>query len=257
MTEFVQADPNKVLIIDVSKWQDDPDTLKIPDFQRMYDLGASGIIIKCGEGTFLDREFLAYVDSLKSVGIPYGFYWYYNNKYSPKDQVDTFIEAIHKVGYPPLGVWLDLEDRKSGAYAGWRKWYDFLFDLEREFPDRLIGIYTNHWYFIEYTTGLGIPTASLNWFKHFPLWVASYGNYPSPTPPWVNDLTLWQFTDFLDGLYYGAESKELDGSYFNGNFSEFRNFFGLDDDTIPSEPPKEIKKVKTIYIYSDGSQKEI
>lgn len=254
MAIFVTPDPNKVLIVDISKWQDDPNTAKIVDFEKMKSKGVQGIILKCGEGNAIDRAFLAYVKELNYVGIPFGIYWYYNNKYPPRNQaklLESTIRDNHII--PLLGVWLDLEDRNPGNYIGWKHWYDFLHELKiRLIPTRKIGIYTGHYYFTEFTQQAGIPSESLQWFAQFPLWIASYGYAPRATKPWGDSWTLWQFTDVLDGLAYGAESKELDGNYFNGNLEEFKKFFNLDTVSTP-----ERKLVKTIYVYSDGSQEVV
>lgn len=251
MSRFVIPDERNVLVVDISKWQDDPNTPLIPNFERMKARGVDGVICKCGEGKSLDRAFLPYVEALKSAKMPYGFYWYYNNLYDPRVQVSTFISAVEQVGYPQLGLWLDLEDRGVGSFRGWKKWYDFLYDLERKYPNKLIGIYTGHFYFTEYTQNVGIPHASLQWFKKFPLWIASYGRPPKPTKPWGDKWTLWQFTDVLDGQDYGVESKELDGNYFNGDMEAYEKFFGI------SKSDQSRRLVKTIYVYSDGTQEEV
>lgn len=248
MANFIQPDKSKVLIIDISKWQDDPNTAKIVDFESFRANGVSGVIVKCGEANSIDRAFLAYIRAMEEVNMPYGVYWYYNNKYSPKNQANLFVKTLkdNRVS-PKLGLWLDLEDRNVGNYEGWKNWYDFLSIIQSNFAGYRIGIYTGHYYFTEKLSSA--PKSSLNWFAQFPLWLAWYGeNYKIPKP-WTS-WTLWQFTDFLDGESFGAESKELDGNYFYGSLSEFNDFFGID------EKPKERTLVKIIYIYSDGSQEE-
>ena len=133
MTVYIPADPSKVLIVDLSKWQDDPTNSILPDFQKMISRGVSGVIIKCGEGSVWDRAFEQYVSILKSLNIPYGMYWYYNNYYKPSVQAKVFQQAVENFGYPPLGLWGDFEDKKPGQYGGWRNWYNFLFGrLDRD-----------------------------------------------------------------------------------------------------------------------------
>lgn len=249
MTSFAEVDPTKVLIVDISKWQDDPNTAKSVDFSQLKSMGVSGVIIKCGEANSIDRAFLDYVRAMTVAEIPFGVYWYYNNKYKPKSQAQLFATTLKSNNIvPKLGLWLDLEDRNPGSFVGWKHWYDFLSELVIQFPKNKIGIYTGHYYFTEFTIQAGIGSTSLSWFAQFPLWIASYNFKPKATKPWGESWTLWQFTDLLDGIKFGVESKELDGNYFNGTVSEFRKFFGLDD--IPS-----IRKlIKTIYVYSDGTQ---
>ena len=259
MTKFFQPDPNKILIVDISKWQDAPNTPKIPDFEIMKSRGVSGVIVKCGEANSIDRAFLSYVDALVKAEMPYGIYWYYNNKYPPKKQAMLFASTLQNgtnsqpLGLvPKLGFWLDLEDRNPGKYIGWKHWYDFLAELKSDFPTELIGIYTGFYYFTEMTISLGISASSLDWFKQFPLWIASYSYNPRVPKPWGDNWTLWQFTDVLDGLQFGVESKELDGNYFNGTMEEYKQFFRL-----VTTPAKERKLIKTIYVYSDGSEEVI
>ena len=244
---YTTPDPNRVLLLDISKWQDAPNNDILPDFQKMINKGVSGIIIKCGEGNVLDRSFRQYVNILKTLNLPYGFYWYYNNKYDPSLQAKTFISAVEKFGFPPLGIWADLEDRNSGTFIGWKSWYNFLHDLEFKYPNGMIGIYTGYYYFTEYTKSVGISSASLNWFGKFPLWIATYGGEPKIPAPW-SEYTIWQFTDFLDGKSYGVESNELDGNYFNGDYDKFLDFFGIDETIdIPTEEPVSEYEVTVVW----------
>jgi len=248
---FITPDPSKVLIVDISKWQDDPNTLKSVDFELLKERNVSGVIIKCGEANSIDRAFVSYARALETANIPFGVYWYYNNKYSPKIQATLFASTLKNYGISPkLGMWLDLEDRNSGNFTGWKHWYNFLVELKVQFPNSIIGIYTGHYYFAEMTIQAGISASSLEWFNQFPLWIASYGANPKPTKPWGLEWTIWQFTDLLDGKFYGVESKELDGNYFYGDATLFRKFFKLEN------PTTDKKLIKIIYIYSDGSKEE-
>lgn len=250
MAKFIQPDPSKVLIIDISKWQDDPNTLETVDFVQLKSQGTAGVIVKCGEANAIDRAFISYVQEMKKYNIPFGVYWYYNNKYPPKKQAKLFVDTLIKNNVnPKLGMWLDLEDRNPGKYTGWKYWYDFLLQITNELPERIVGIYTGHYYFTEYTTLAGIPPQSLAWFAKFPLWIASYGSSPKYTKPWGDDWLLWQFTDLLDGIKFGVDSKELDGNYFNGDIKKFCNYFKIDDVS-----PQIRWLVRTIYEYSDGYQ---
>ena len=232
MPEFVIPDPNKVLLIDISKWQDNIDTVYTPDFSIMKSKGVKGVIMKCGQRNFIDRSFLVNWKNAKLAGMPRGAYWYYDNAASPESQAIKFASSVSDLHTAELGLWLDLEDKVDGQYKGWKNWYNFLVKLKELCPNNIIGIYTGHYYWKERTLGSGIPKASLDWFKQFPLWIASYTQSPLPTEPWGNDDLIWQFTDFLDGKGYGVESNELDGNYFNGSLEEFYSYF-----LIPPESP--------------------
>lgn len=233
MTDFINPNPLEILLLDISKWQDDPNNQILPDFQKMKSMGVKGVIIKCGEGNGIDRAFSLYVRALELSGLPYGAYWYYNNKYSPSSQAKLFVDTIRGFTFK-LGLWLDLEDRNSGPYKGWKYWYDFIVTLQSGY-DGKIGIYTGYYYFVEHTLPTIISKSSLEWFAQFPLWIATYSVTPMIPRPWTSE-TIWQFTDFLDGLYYGVESRELDGNYFNGTLDEFNKFSGS---SIVEEPKQE------------------
>lgn len=234
----VTPDPSKVLLIDTSKWQDDPTTIQNIDFEKMKSLGSSGVIMKVGQGLTKDRNYDTALTNALLSDIPVGGYWFYDNRVEPKRQAMNFaswaLPSLLK-----LGLWLDLEDRQAGSYAGWNNWYIFLSKLRELCPDALIGIYTGHYYWIEYTVQAGIPSPSLIYFKRYPLWIADYDSAPLYTIPWENDWTIHQFTDLLDGIKYGAESKELDGNYFNGTLDEYHTFFKLGDYVPPIDPPEE------------------
>jgi len=49
-------DPSRVLLIDISKWQDDPNTPSGVDFAKMKSRNVSGVIMKVGQGLYVDRS---------------------------------------------------------------------------------------------------------------------------------------------------------------------------------------------------------
>lgn len=252
MTSYVPADPRIPLIVDISKWQNDPATPEYVNFAKMKERGVQGIIMKAGQGLYPDRDFIINWHLCKVQGIPVGSYWYYDNRVDPMRQAEVWAKLVD-VGSGELGLWLDLEDRQAGVCAGWKNWYVLLARLKELLPNAKIGIYTGHYYWVEYTIQKGIPSAALQWFKQFPLWLASYGGEPLDTKPW-DDWTIWQFTDLLDGKSYGVESFELDGNYFNGDFEQYKNYFGIGE-TIP-QPEDTVSVLRgTIQIYSNGDMK--
>jgi len=231
MTEFVTPNPEKILVIDVSKWQDSDDIPGNIDLEKAKQRGVSGVIIKKGQGLYDDKKFQTTYDEAVRVEIPKGAYWYYDNRVDPTKQAIQFAKDL-PVDFLELGIWADFEDRQAGVHGGWKNWYVFLAKLRELLPSRtLIGIYTGYYYWWEYTVDKQIPKASLEWFHQFPLWIAQYHLNIEDVlvpPPWKpNEWTFWQFTDLLDGISYGVESKELDGDYFNGNEEEFREYFKL------------------------------
>lgn len=260
MTIYDIADPSKVLIVDCSKWQDDPATENLIDFEIMKSMGVRGVILKAGQGLYHDRVVKLSWEGAKSAGLPVGLYWYLDNTVDPKAQANKFLEL--DLPKAELGIWVDLEHRVPGKYMGWKNWYNFITNLQARHPSLRIGIYTGHYYWIEYTKGSGIPQASMQWFNQFPLWIASYGSEPKFTEPWGNDWTIWQFTDLLEGENYGVESKELDGNYFSGNLEEYKEYFKIDivsepqtPDT-PTEEPK-IMEYEVTVVWDAGASTKI
>lgn len=232
MTNYVIPDPNMALIVDISKWQNDIHSPQYVDFAQMKAKGVSGVIMKAGQGLYLDRDFIENWARAKSAGMPRGVYWYYDNRVDPIRQAELLVKSA-ALGQAELGIWLDLEDRQEGTNKGWKNWYAFLSKVKEMVPQTLIGIYTGYYYFKEFTEASRIPKPSLDWFKQFPLWIAAYKTGAPLIPkPW-DKYTIWQFTDLLDGIYYGAESKELDGNYFAGSLAEFSDYFHLEG--VPSE----------------------
>src|SRR3989304_316015 len=105
--------------------------------------------------------------------------------------------------------------------------------------------YKGYNYWVENPVSTGIPAASLNYFKQYPLWIANYGvTKPLVPKPWT-EWTFWQFTDKGDGSIYGVESKNIDLNYFNGDLASFRQRFGLRE-SPPSEPVPVSKKFRVI-----------
>jgi GH25 family lysozyme M1 (1,4-beta-N-acetylmuramidase) len=55
------------------------------------------------------------------------------------------------------------------------------------------------------------------------LWLANYSKTPASVYPW-SKWDFWQFTNRLDGLAFGAESRMIDADYFNGSLEELKNY---------------------------------
>ena len=244
MTNFVTPDPSKPLIVDTSRWQNDPDSPQDVDYAKMKSMGVVGVIMKAGQKDWIDRDFLVNWKNAGEAGLARGAYWFYDNSYNPKLQAEKFLSL--KLEEAELGVWLDLESRIGGQYMGWKNWYNFLVRLQQSIPRKLIGIYTGYYYWTEFTQGSGISKASLDWFKQFPLWIAAYGSEPIIPKPW-DDYTIWQFTDLLDGKSYGAESNELDGNYFIGTHEQYYEYFGISGEVPPTQPEEEKPNMLATY----------
>src|SRR5690606_12372604 len=227
---------DRVIGTDVSFYQDDPQTPQGIDFRKMRQHGAAFAIIRAGQNLWTDRDFKVNWREARAAGIPRGSYWFYDSRADPKKQAELWVSLFNgDTGELPL--WADFEDNYNGSFKGWRHWYNFIERLKELLPGKEIGIYTAYYYWLENTVSVGIPTASLNYFNQYPLWIANYGVatplIPKPWTAW----TLWQFTDNGDGIPYGVESKNIDLNYFNGDLNDFYQRFGLSNTPIPIPTP--------------------
>ncbi|HRQ23758.1 MAG TPA: SH3 domain-containing protein [Anaerolineales bacterium] len=235
-----------VIGTDISFWQDDPQTPEGIDFAKMRQ-NAEYVIIRAGQNLWTDRDFKVNWREAKRVGLPRGSYWFYDSRADPKQQAELWA-SIFSGDFGELPLFADFEDNYGGAFSGWRHWYTFLERIKQLAPGREIGIYTAYYYWVQNTISVGIPAASLDYFKQYPLWIANYGvSTPLVPKPWT-DWTFWQFTDKGNGPLYGVESLNIDLNYFNGDLPAFRARFNLSDTPIPipdPEPPSKFFRVTT------------
>jgi lysozyme len=206
---------------DVSYYQDSPDTVQQIDFARMRAAGASFVIIRAGQRSWIDPDLTYNLIEARKAGLPTGAYFFYDSRETPEKQADLFLSLTKGITLE-LGIWLDLEENYQGTYKGWQNWKKCLMRLKANTPD--VGIYTAPSYWMTHR-----PTgaADLAYFKSFPLWIANY-NVSTPIIPGPWDYAiLWQMGTPAVGLEYGVESLEIDMNYWNGSPESFRAYFGL------------------------------
>jgi len=228
---------------DVSFYQDDPQTPQGIDFPKMR-FTAGFAIIRTGQNLWPDRDFKLNWREAKLAGLPRGSYWFYDSRVDPKKQAELWI-SLFNGDFGELPLFADFEDNYGGSFKGWIHWVTFINRLKELTHRKEVAIYTAYNYWVENTVSAGIPAASLNYFKQYPLWIANYGvTKPLVPKPWT-EWTFWQFTDKGDGSIYGVESKNIDLNYFNGDLAAFRQRFGLGE-SPPSEPVPVSKKFRVI-----------
>jgi GH25 family lysozyme M1 (1,4-beta-N-acetylmuramidase) len=201
---------------DVSHWQDVDTTPQQINFEAMVDQKASFVIIRAGQGSLPDPDFIYNFRNARVVGLPRGSYWFYDSRYAPEKQAELFA-SMFQSDKPELELWLDLEERYGGPYAGVSNWKKFLNRLTQLLPQVRVGIYTS----FGYMAGV-IPAADFDYFSRFPLWLASYNHVEDVLIPlpWTTCL-YWQWGTPTWGLLWGCESKEIDMNYFNGTAESF------------------------------------
>jgi lysozyme len=216
---------------DVSFHQDAPTTTQQIDFQKMKAAGASFVIIRAGQNTWVDPTFSYNLLEARKAGLPTGAYFFYDSRVSPESQADLFLSLTKGITLE-LGIWLDIEEHYNGTYKGWQNWKKCLMRLKANAP--FVGIYTAPSYWM---TNRPTGSADLAYFKSFPLWIANY-DVPAPIipSPWEYAI-LWQMGTPAVGPEYGVESLEIDMNYWNGSPESFRAYFGIGASLPPAEPP--------------------
>lgn len=216
---------------DISFYQDNPSTLRQVDFNTMRGAGASFVIIRAGQNTWVDSDF-AFNWSEAKGKLPRGSYWYYDSRSTPQSQARLWLSVLGgDLGELPL--FADFEERYGGKYGGAGNFKIFIEEVKRLAPAKEIIIYTAYYYWRE---TMGVNPVSLAYWKQYKLWIANYGAVSPLVPaPWTT-WEFWQYIDKGDGLKYGAESMNIDMNYFNGTQTDFDQRYGVTT-TPPIVPP--------------------
>lgn len=214
----------RVLGIDVSRWQDNNSTPQQIDFAKARQAGAQFVFIKASQACWLDEDFVWNWKAAKDAGLWRGAYHYLDWTRPALDQARFFAGVLEKDPgeFPPV---LDYECRTNIPRPGTARLAckTFLEELTRLIwhpPLALPGLYTGPSYWKEF------GSADQYWSKYW-LWIANYYKQAPDVPkPWTS-WTFWQYTDIGDGLAFGAESKELDMNWFNGGLQALQRFAGI------------------------------
>lgn len=215
---------------DVSFYQDINTTPQKINFVKMKNYGASFVVIKVGQDTYADEDFEDNWRNAKEAGLPRSAYWFCDKDSTGKSQAARFWNLI-KDDQPEGMLFADYE---QGSWTDWNQLYYFLQTLQQlsGYPSNRIGIYTGNGYWPDHSP---YSWNSLNWFKQFPLWIASYTSSPITVDiplPWTECL-IWQTGTPPIGVQAGAESKEIDHNKFNGDPNKFKLFMGGEPYTPP------------------------
>ena len=240
---------NRPIIPDVSHWCTAPDDPDGVNFAKMQSSGAVGVIIRAGSVN--KKTGVCYSDFDLDVNIaltnemhdfPRWFYWFMRPKWGGKKQAEKFLEYVDGADF--VGLIGDFEVSELGAIDTASQWDQFMEVIRYNYPDRRHLIYTrgefwNH--YAKYTP----------WAKYYDLWISIYPTFPARyTHPWQNkkykpytwdNWTFWQWTERGNAKKYGATSKDIDLSYFNGTLEEFRDYAGL---SKPTQQKPVIKVIK-------------
>ncbi|MFZ2992509.1 MAG: glycoside hydrolase family 25 protein [Microgenomates group bacterium] len=209
---------------DISFWQGNVDFAKMSSKTK-------NIILRAGQGNFIDSKFERNRSEAKKYGMNWGMYWFFDGRYSPKSQIEAIARLIRQNdNIPNVGLWIDWERNYSGNYEGIKNVIAVMEGIEEEFPYMKVGIYTGYYFFIGNTNRI-LNYYQLQYLKNKPLWLASYTDYPQYVKvpfPWTNDtVTVWQWGTPPLGKEYGCEdSVEIDMNWWTKSKEEFEQFIG-------------------------------
>ncbi|MFM8425826.1 MAG: GH25 family lysozyme, partial [Chloroflexota bacterium] len=89
-----------ITINDISQYQE------FCDFKK-FKTKSFGVILKAGQGAWLDKRFEEFRNSAIQEGVAFGTYWFYDERFSPKEQAQLWANTI-KNNPGVLGAWLSL-----------------------------------------------------------------------------------------------------------------------------------------------------
>jgi lysozyme len=211
--------------VDISKWNNKPDTPQMVDFDKMKARGVEFIFMRATYGTGKDRDFLRNWKVAKEAGLLRGAYHYHLFEYDPLPQMNAFLESFDG-DYGELPPVFDVEregieskDRKTVLSVIWA-----CMDIIKQRTNQKPIFYSNVDVIKNFLTSpvSGIPA----WLLDYDLWIANYGVKKPNTGLW-STWKFWQFTDREDGIAHGAESKQIDANLYNGSLTDLKMYYGL------------------------------
>ena len=208
-----------IAINDISHHQD------ACDFKK-FKTKSHGVIFKAGQGPWVDEKFEEFRNGAIQARVPFGTYWFYDERFEPKKQAQLWVATI-KNNPGVLGAWLDLEEWKPGPFNTWVHWKECMEEFKALLPNVTIGVYTRKNYFDKHVGN------NYAYFVKHPVWVAHYTTDPKPLIPngW-QDWTIWQYSQTGDGKAHGVKSDNIDMDRYNLDEAAFKQRFNPAD--IPS-----------------------
>jgi lysozyme len=224
----------KVLGIDVSRWQDNNSTAQQMDFVKSYAAGARFVFIKSSQANYADEDLLYNWKSAKAAGLLRAAYHFLTWDIDPKIQAQ-YAWSLIKSDPGELPPIVDFEWWSVIPSNAYDKLWNYVVEMEKLCGKKPI-IYTGAFFWNAYGTQADV-------WKNYPLWIASYSDEAymldkvKDLTPWDNWL-FWQFSSKGDGKKFGAESLDLDMNWFNGSLNDLYRFANISD-PVPQPPPIE------------------
>jgi lysozyme len=228
----------RLLGIDVSVWQDDNSTAQMMNFAKAKQAGANFVFIKASERGGVDPDFINNWKNAKAAGLPRGAYHFLRWDLSGLMQARIFCSILDKdIGeLPPVA---DFEAPiKNNIYPSNAILAEFLETVE-DITGKVPMIYTSPGFWNSYGKDKNTGKFDAKW-TYYPLWIAHYTSAQNPIlpEPWKSagkDWLFWQYGVKDTGYQFGAESKQLDMDWFNGDEFDLLRLTGAG--TVDPEEP--------------------
>jgi GH25 family lysozyme M1 (1,4-beta-N-acetylmuramidase) len=243
----------KIIGIDLSKYNDNPDTPQVVDPQKVVDTGIDFVAMRSTVGKWLDPKFKQFWAALRGfvLRIQYHYMDYYSHTglgLTAEQWGQVQAQAVFdstKDDNDGCPAFLDIE--KASFAARIEDVLPLVQSIAKAFLVKLDVLNGKK-------NGLYL---SLSYIKYFlfaasrPLWLAWYNEYYTPEQAikfarekgWAGPIYIWQYASdgdidddgIADGLKIGVESRAVDLNIWIGTEEEFNNF-GKVTGTTP-EPP--------------------
>lgn len=228
---------------DVSYWQDNNDTPKKVDFNKMVSAGARFCFIRAAFGLTQDIDFLDNWKNSKGV-IPRGAYIFPVTAVDMVKQIQKFIDLLKEDPgeLPPV---LDIEAWQSTVPSS-QLIKTAIGMIEQQLKRKPI-IYTGFYVWRDQVKG------NDSFFKNYDLWIATYGPSPLVPAPW-STYKFWQYSAKGDGPAFGAESLNIDMDYFAGDEVDFKKYLAevAGTATTPATNPSTSSGTRKVQVSIGG-----
>jgi len=271
MTSFVAF---LVRLIDVSRWQDDPDTAYKPTFEKVKEAGFKGVVVRVGWGLVIDALFAWFWKVLKGILArkPYWYLDYYSHRGTGTTDEEWGIEQAGACydalkadpGEAPLAI--DCENCPGVAPVTY---------LTRASYNRVLKGFIKEWKRLTGKTVDIYCSPGFMWvfdaeIRAMDLWLALYNRLYTAAQAityarskgWTGRVLLWQYTSdgdvnddgIPDGKKLGMETDALDLDAWLGTEEEWSAYCGGTMVPIPPEPrvPPVIPTQKVFTVISAG-----
>ena len=219
--------PREVQFPDVSFWQGEINWDEMSTHTR-------AVIIRIGQAKFIDTQFERnYAEAVKR-GVKIGYYFFFDDRYSPGEQATTIINALQGKQID-MEIYIDWEVSYGGAFKGLPQAVALMQAVEGGLAllPNVVGMYTGYYWFRENSNAITNINQYI-YLKNKPLWLAWYAAIPDFVlipAPWTA-LTHWQFG--TPTVAWGQATKELDMNLCSCTSQEFTQKYG--GEPIPPDP---------------------